>query len=80
MSLPMSEEDEEDPILIRITGSGNTTITPDEPDGARYVYVDTEEQKEYLEWLRDKERYSVTGLQSKLKGMKLYQEWEEETE
>jgi len=71
------QEDDEEPILIRVAGSGNTTITPDEPDNAKYITVDTEEEKEYLEWLKDKERYSVKGLRSKLTGMRLYEEWSE---
>lgn len=76
--MSIQEEDDEEPILIRVAGGGNTTITPDEPDNARYITVDTEEEKDYLEWLRDKERYSVKGLRSKLTGMRLYQDWMQE--
>lgn len=74
------KDNEEAPILIRVSGNGNNTITPDEPDDAKYITVDTEEEKEYLEYLRDKGRYSVKGLRSKLTGMREYEKWREKYE
>jgi len=71
----LSEDDA--PILIRVTGSGNTTITADDPDDAEYIYVDTEEEKDYLEYLKEKGKYSKIGLRSKLTGMREYEEWRE---
>lgn len=68
----MREYNNGDPILIVLP---NHTITPDEPDDADYITVDTEEEKEYLEYLRNKEKYSVKGLRTKLSGIREYQEW-----
>lgn len=71
----MSEEENESPILIR---RAENTRNWDDPDDARYIIIETEEEKEYLEWLVEKGKYSVIGLRSKLTGMRLYEEWKEE--
>lgn len=64
--------EEEAPILIR--KAENTRKHSDHKD-AEYVVIETEEEKEYLKWLNDKDKYSKTGLQSRLIGMREYQEW-----
>lgn len=74
-SMKSTKDEEQKPILIRVSGNGNTTGTPDEPDDARHITVDTEEEKEYLEFLKEKEIYSVKGLVTKLAGMRDYKNW-----
>jgi len=70
----MTEEDA--PILIR--KAENTRNHSDHKD-AEYVIIETEQEKQYLQWLRDKEIYSRKGLLSRLIGMREYQEWNELT-
>ena len=66
--------EEKNPILIR---KAKNTRNWDDPSGAKYVIIETEEEKQYLEWLKEKGTYSVIGLRTKLKGMRLYEEWKE---
>lgn len=63
---------DDEPVLIR---KPENTRMVDDPKDARYVVVETGEEKEYLEHLREKGKYSVTGLRSKLVGMREYKEW-----
>lgn len=65
-------EDKEQPILIR---RPENTREIDDPKDAKYVMIETEEEKEYLEWLRDQGTYSIIGLRSRLMGMREYKEW-----
>lgn len=66
--------EDEEPILIR---KAENTRQIDDPENAKYVIIETKEEKEYLEWLRDKGKYSFIGLRTKLNGMREYKEWRE---
>jgi hypothetical protein len=70
-------QDEEE---IRIYNNKNQEdmhkLAVEDPD--RSIKVESKDEKEYLQWLKDKERYSVKGLNSKLTGMRLYKKWRSE--
>lgn len=69
-----NNKDEDGEIVIKLE-ENMQTIMPDDPN--EYIPVKTEQEKKYLKWLKNKEVYSKIGLQTKLDGMRLYQEWQE---
>lgn len=70
----MANEEDEGEIVIKLE-ENMQTILPDDPN--EYITVETEEEKQYLQFLNAKDVYSKIGLRSKLDGMRLYQEWRE---
>jgi hypothetical protein len=70
----MNNENDEGEIVIKLE-ENMQTITPDDPN--EYITVKTKQEKQYLQWLKEKGIYSKIGLQTKLDGMRLYQEWTE---
>ena len=68
----MTNKDKEGEIVVKLE-ENMQTIMPDDPN--EYITVETKEEKEYLQWLKNKGVYSKIGLRTKLKGMRLYKEW-----
>lgn len=65
-------------ILIRIKGEGDTSLMPDDPDDARLVTVETTEEKQFLEWLKENKGLSALGMRTRLQSIRQYKEWQEQ--
>lgn len=77
---PLSEqiqEAHEEVIIVRVKGGGNTTVMPDDPDDAQFLYVDSEEEKEYAEYLRDSKDFGYTTIRTMLHGRKEWKQYRE---
>lgn len=64
-------------VIVRVKGGGNTTVMPEDPDDAQFIYVNSEEHKDYAEYLRDSKGFGYTTIRTMLNGMKEYKKYRE---